>query len=87
MLISSYPSQLTYGPLGSILCTPVSCAMAVSFLEQGDVAFSHDNVRRLMQCSHAFLASSSQRHMRMTSELIQDFIPSSVAYHEVIISF
>ena len=73
--LRTYTSQCAYGLYGHLICTPASCAVAVSFLANGlSGLVVGDRVDRIMQKSHRLLASLGQAHMMMLSE-IQDLIP------------
>ena len=74
----AYPSQLSYGPYGHLICTPASCAVAVSFLVDGLAdALSVSRVQDIMEGSHRLVAAQPVRRMMMLSEL-QERIPDSV---------
>ena len=75
-----YPSQLEYGPYGHLICTPVSCALAVAWLLEGPDAFLPENVDAVMMAAHRLVASVAKNNgdrgqMMMLSEL-QDRIPT-----------
>ena len=97
-LTSSFTSQLEYGRYGHLICTPVSCALAVSFVinntptRQGMV-FSRKRVDDVMRSAHrlygeCFATTTTSSSMPNNKQLmlsdIQDRIPSdSVTYEEV----
>jgi hypothetical protein len=79
MLVQRFTSQLQYGACGHLICTPVSCALAVLFLNGGCKALTPPLVHDTMVASHQ-LVMSTGRAMMMLSE-IQDRLP--VEYAEV----
>jgi hypothetical protein len=79
MLVQRLTSQLQYGACGHLICTPVSCALAVLFLNGGCKALTPPLVHDTMVASHQ-LVMSTGRAMMMLSE-IQDRLP--VEYAEV----
>ena len=82
-MILRYPSQLGYGPYGHLICTPVSCAVAVSFLVDGWDALSPTRVHSIMAASHRLVASWPEPRMLMLSELLGRIPASAVGFHEI----
>ena len=83
MIRRAYASQLTYGQCGHLICTPVSCALAVAWLSEGLGTFTAQRVSEVMTAGHKLVMSENRTMMMMLSDLYDRIPTTTTAFEEI----